>query len=135
MLFIAWGFNVEPGSLPQTLIGAALAVAVGVACGLLFRLWYDRSLLRQIRGVARERLAGAESLHCEMELRPDVVWLRQGGVEVAYQWNEASGVHDTGDAIELQFKGGGLVVARNRMFSADADRERFLEQARDSLRI
>ena len=107
----------------------AVAIAFGLIAALVYRLFYDRSSRHRLRQVASEQLAGAASFHCEIELRPEVLWLKQGGTEVSFPWTEALAMHESSDAIELRFKGG-LVVARSRAFSADVERRAFVAQAK-----
>lgn len=114
-------------------IAGLAATALGLFSAMVYRLVYDSTVRRRIRRVASEQLAGARSVHCEIELRPEALWIRQGGTDIAFQWSEALAVHDTDDGIELRFKGG-LVVARNRAFPTDAARQAFVREARDLAR-
>ena len=84
---------------------------------------------RQSKRVFAELLGGSADVRCDIELRQEGVWTAQSGVEVTFPWSSAAGVEDTGDAVELRFNPG-LVVARNRAFRDNAERLRFIEQAR-----
>jgi len=107
---------------------AALAVA-GWLFGLVFARYYDWVVTRQYREVVAELLGDAQTVSGVIELRQDEVWTEQNGTQSTFPWSRSAGVEDTGDAIELRFNPG-IVVVRNK-YLADADqRVRLLAQAR-----
>lgn len=116
----------EAADLPISLFSAVVAAAV---MGFAYGYFYDSAARREYRRVVSEQLGGVSSIRCEIELRPDVVWARQHGIEITFPWSQAARVEDTGDAIELWFRPG-LVTARNRAFATAGERQRFLEISR-----
>jgi hypothetical protein len=116
-----------------------LAVALGVAIvfSLLSYFWarwfYDRTISGRIKRIVLEQFAKADSLRCEIELRPNDLWTRQDGTEITLPWRDIEEVVETGDAIELRFRNG-LVVARNRVFSSPSHRAEFLGIAEGHVR-
>jgi hypothetical protein len=111
----------------------AVALVSGIALCVVYRCFvgfhYDWLVRRRYRRLLTERLGGAPGVHCEMELRPEGVWVAQDGVEITFHWDSATRVLDTGDAVEMGFRGG-IALARNRAFATPGDRQRFLGQAR-----
>ena len=115
------------GAMWAVLLGVALVIGAGF--GYLYGLYYDRAMRRQYRRLVHEQLGGALQVRCEIELRPEGVWVVQKGLEMTFPWSNAVAIDDTGDAIELRFSPG-LVVARNRAFRDTCERTVFFERAR-----
>lgn len=105
-----------------------VAVALGAVFGLFYRWVYDSSIRTGIRKALEEQI-GDRTWVCEIELRPETLWVRDYGVEMSFPWTEATAVEDVGDAIELRFHGG-LVLARNKAFATAQERESFLAEAK-----
>jgi hypothetical protein len=113
-------------------IGWTLPLATGIALGAgfaaLYSLLYERSIRSRVRSFLHDH-ARAGSLHCEIELTPEGVRVRQPYTEIFFDWRDAVAVVDAADAIELHFEMG-MVLARNRAFATAADRAEFLSRAR-----
>jgi hypothetical protein len=111
----------------------AVALLLGAVFGYSYGLSLEWSMRRQYRRMVVEHLGGVMDVRCDIELRREGVRAVQNGVETMFPWNKTAGVEDTGDAIELRFRPG-LVVVRNRAFRDETERTRFLELARAGAR-
>lgn len=110
-------------------IVVAAGVGVGLGSGFLYGRFHDSLVRSHCRHALAEMHAGATSLHCEVELRPENLWIKQNDLEQLFPWHRATMVNDRGDAVELWFSQG-LVVLRNRVFASPATRRDTLESAR-----
>ena len=118
----------EPGPFElASVVVAALAFTVPFA--LVFRHFFMKEIAKQSRKVITEQVGGKPTLACELELRPDAVWIRQAGMEMVFPWTLCTGIQDNADDIELAFSAG-MCVVRNRHLTSAAERARFLETAR-----
>ena len=77
----------------------------------------------------REQLGGEGPHLCSVELRPEHLWVRQGGVELLFPWTEATSVSDDPGGILIAFRQG-RVLARSRGFTSPEQRQEFQQQAR-----
>jgi len=108
--------------------GLSVLFSAGLAYG--YNRYLDWTMRRQYKRILSEQLGGIAGFPCEIELRRGGVWVLQNGIEMTFSWANAVGVEDAGDAIELRFNPG-LVVVRNRAFHDERERSRFLERARE----
>ena len=122
---IAW---IATGSQWRLAI-ALVALALGGAFWPLYGRFYDDGFKRRLRRIVVEQAGEKTSWLCEIELRKEGVWSRGQGVEVLFNWPELTLLEDTDAGILFHFRGG-FVMARNRAFSAPAQRAQFLETAR-----
>ncbi len=72
---------------------------------------------------------GSNPMHCEVELRPDHLWTRQGNMELRCSWKDLTSIADLPEGVELRFRDG-YVMVRSRAFATDADRAAFTARAR-----
>ena len=106
-----------------------VGIGVGLGAGVLYGGLHDRWVRNHHRQVVAEMHAGATSVHCEVALRPENLWIKQNDLEQVFPWHRTTMVNDSGDAVELWFAQG-LVVLRNRVFASPATRREVLESAR-----
>jgi len=121
-----WRAGWNPTSLA---IAAAVGLPVGIVCAVAYGWYHDKYVERHTRRVYREMYRGASTIRCEIEARPDALWCRTDDVEITLPWSHLKRVSEIPDAIEFWFDPG-LAVVRNRGFSSETDRQRFLETAR-----
>ena len=116
------------GLLPPTTVAIVVGGAVvgGVLLGYLYGHFHNWYIRRNYRQMVNEMLGGAESVRCEFEPRPDVLWCRTTSVEMSFAWSRLKRVHDEGSSVELWFDPG-LAVVRNRAFLRAEDRRDFIE--------
>jgi hypothetical protein len=107
----------------------AALIAAGVLFGMVFARYYDWMFWRRDRKMIAELLGDAQTVSGVIELRRDEVWARQNGTQSTFPWSRSAGIEDTGDAVELRFNPG-IIVVRNKYFTDAGHRERFLAQAR-----
>ena len=122
-MVIAQQAPLDPWSLA---IVGGVALVVGPVIGYLYGFFHDGYVRRHSRRMVLEMQGGAESVHCEFEIRPDVLWFKSIYGEMSFPWSRLKRVHDEGSSIELWFDPG-LAVVRNRAFSRDEDRRDFIE--------
>jgi len=130
LVLIAWWLYTAEGTTP---VEFALIVAAGIAFGvifaLIFRRFFQKEIRKQQRQLVIEQFGGKPSIHSELELRPEAVWVRQAGMEMTFPWSICTGVEDNPDDVEMHF-GLGICVVRNRDFASPSERQTFLEAAR-----
>jgi hypothetical protein len=105
-------------------VGAA--VAFGVLLGFLYGHFYDGYVRRHYRRMLKEMSRGAETIRCEFELRPDVLWCKTTAAEMSFSRSRLTRINDTEDSVELWFDPG-LAVVRNRAFLRPDDRREFID--------
>ena len=90
---------------------------------------HDHSYMRRVRQYLAERLRGAQTLRCDIELRPSGVWVQQDNVELLFKWSDVTAIEERATDVEIVFKNN-LVIARSRAFSTPSERDAFLSHAR-----
>jgi len=117
----------------RTLWQLALALVASIGCGMIFARLFRSELVKQLqkqqRKVVAEHFGGKPTIPSELELRPDAVWVRQGGMEMIFPWNVCTGIAETPDDIEIDFSPG-ICVVRNRHFATPDERQAFIAVAR-----
>ena len=108
----------------------AFAFVVSLLLAVPFGWYYDHLLRSRTRRFLIEQLGGAGPYRCSMEIRPDNLWVAQSGIELAFPWNEATGVQEAPEGITITFRGG-RVLARSRGFTSDDHRSNFLGRLRE----
>lgn len=129
VVFAAWMYRRTPPTWIDVAIAAVVAALAGVAVAALFRPLFLKEVRKQQRKVVAELFRGKPAVASEVELRPDVLWVRQTGMEMSFPWTQCERVIDNADDIEMHFIAG-LSVVRNRYFSSVTARDSFLETAR-----
>jgi hypothetical protein len=128
VFFAVWIYNT--GASPLNLVLAAVAaVLFGIVFAAIFRGFFDTEFRKQQRKIITEQFGGKPAIQCELELRPDAIWTRQAGMEMLFPWALCTSVKNNPDDIEMNFTPG-ICVVRNRHFASAADRQAFLETAR-----
>jgi hypothetical protein len=107
----------------------AIALLLAILVGFLAGRAHDHWQKRCVRQYLAEQLRGAQTLRCEIELRPSGVWIQQDNVEMLFKWSDVVAVNDGATGVEIVFKNS-LVIARNRAFSIPEQRDTFLSNAR-----
>jgi hypothetical protein len=105
------------------------ALALGTGFAYSYGRYINWTMRRQYKRIVAERFGGEADVRCDIEVGREGVRVVQKGVEMMFPWSNVAGIEETEHGIELRFNPG-LVVARNRAFRDDAERRRFLEQAR-----
>ncbi len=113
------------------------ATFFGLVGALLAALLYPGSAKRgtdkQMRRIAKEIFGDVNSFLCEVELRPDGVWVRQMDHQILYEWPSVEEIRDSADSVEVLTRDGSGIVVRNRAFSSPEERLRFIELARAAI--
>jgi hypothetical protein len=129
LLCLALFFALDGGLL----VRAIYSILIGIVLLAIYqRLWGsspDGRLLRYYR----EQMGGDGPFICEVELSPQSVTTRQCGTETTRPWSSVADIVDTPDALEFAWRGGGLLVVRDRAFQSPQQRSEFLSAARGFL--
>jgi hypothetical protein len=110
--------------------GVILGLIAAALCALFLPGANKRALEKGMRKIARGLFGNASSFLCEVELRPDGVWVRSMNRQTIYEWPTVEEVKDTSDSVDIFTRDGSGVVVRNRAFSSPEERTRFVELAR-----
>lgn len=106
---------------------AALVIIV------LYLRWLRSSLENRLRQAADELMTSPGPYVCEVEVRSEGLWLRQMNKQVIYEWKSLEAVEETIDSVDVFSSDGGGAVVRNRAFSSDTERRRFIELVKAGL--
>ena len=109
--------------------GAVLALVAAVLGALFYKVSITRNFAKRMRALSRETLGDASSFLCEVELRPEGVWVRQGNCQVLHEWPSVEEIEETSDSVDIFTKHRSGVVVRNRAFASPEERLRFIELA------
>lgn len=122
----------EVPSYGTLVVATCAAVIGGLALGMLSGRYHDWRVRRGYRRVLNEMYGGAEAIHCEYELRDNVLWSRSVHNETSFPWSRLTRVEDVPGCIELWFNPG-LAVVRDRAFRNQEERRAFLGAVRQHL--
>jgi YcxB-like protein len=114
--------------------GLVVGLVAGLITVLLYPILRKNGIDRRLRGIAVDLMAEPGPYVCEVELRPEGVWVRQMNKQTIYEWKIVEAVEEAGDAVTIFARDGGGVVVQNRAFKADSQRSQFLELARSSVK-
>ena len=131
-VFVAW--NVSAGHWQEFDAGSqAIVIAVSIAIGALmfyiYRAYYDSTVRSRLLRITQEQFDKSLSHRCEIEVREDALWVHQDNIEILHEWKDREQIDDTGDAVELCFRNG-IVVVRNRAFDSAQQRAEFVSLCR-----
>jgi hypothetical protein len=107
-----------------------------IAAGLTILLYpklQKGSVDRRLHRIAAGLMAEPGPYVCEVELRPEGVWVRQMNKQIIYEWKLVEAIEEMDDSVTIFARYGEGVVVRNRAFKAENERNRFLEIARSSV--
>jgi hypothetical protein len=114
------------------LIVGFVAAAISAA---LFPIFNKRAIDKRIRQISREVFGDANSFLCEVELKPEGVWVRQMSRQVLHEWPSVVEIKETPDSVDIFTRDGLGVIVRNRAFATPDERSRFIELAKSSLHL
>lgn len=129
IFFAGWTYFAGARSLWEFVLAVGAGLGFGLLCAWMFKHELFKQIVKQQRKVVAEQFGGKSTIASEMELRSDAVWVRQAGMEMLFPWSLCSGVVDNAEDIEMNFAPG-ICVVRNRHFATPAERQLFLETAR-----
>ncbi len=125
-LWLYFGSNRTPGTIGVLLVASILC---GALTARTFRSELVKQLQKQQREILAEHFGGQPTIPSELELRPDAVWVKQGGMEMIFPWNVCIAVAENADDVEISFSPG-ICVVRNRYFAHPDERKVFVAHAR-----
>lgn len=107
---------------------------IGLVAAGLTALFYPgsnrKAVDKRMRKISRELFGDANSFLCEVELRPDGVWVRAMDRQTLFEWPSVEEIKETPDSVDIFTREGSGVVVRNRAFASPEERLRFIELAR-----
>lgn len=113
-----------------SLVGIAITAAVIAVFVTAYQApHYGARVKRRMANALAEQL-GSSPMHCEVELRPEHLWSRQGNIELRCAWKDATAIAEIPEGVELRFRDG-YVLVRSRAFANDTERAAFTARARD----
>jgi hypothetical protein len=121
--------TVRPQTLGDCGLVALMALPVGVVMAGFRAQTYESRCKSRVRRFLAQDWNPNNAHVCEIELRPDVMWLRQPHLEVTYRWQDFISGDDLPEGVELRFRGG-YALARSRAFETREEQTRFLAEAR-----
>lgn len=125
IVFFVLRKNPTPG-----LLGGLIAAGIIL---VLYPNWQRRNLEDRLHKIVGEMMAAPGPYVCEVELRPEGLWLRQMDKQTTYEWKSLESIEETPDSVDIFSHDGGGVVVRNRAFSSAAERSRFVQLIRSNL--
>jgi len=116
------------GTGGQIAVALIAATVFAVTFARFFRGELVKQLKKSQRTIALEQFGG-KPVPCEVELRPDGLWVRQAEMEMIFPWTVCTGIVENTDDIEINFSPG-ICVLRNRHFALPTERQAFLDTVR-----
>jgi hypothetical protein len=110
--------------------GLTLGLVVAGIMILCYPLLHKKGINDRLRRIAKEIMPGRGPYICEVEIRPEGIWVRQMNRQITYEWLIIDTIDDSGDAVNIFSSDGGGVVVRERAFASKAEQARFVELAR-----
>jgi hypothetical protein len=114
-------------------VGAITGLFAAGVSALLYPGMMRRALAKRVRAVFKETFGDAKFVLCEVELRPDGVWVRQMNLQVLHEWPSVTEIIDTSDSVDIFSRDGSAVVVRNKAFASPEQRLKFITLARAGL--
>jgi hypothetical protein len=115
-------------------IGLVVSLTAAGLTILLYPKLQKSGIDRRLHRIAGGLMAEPGPYMCEVELRPEGVWVRQMNKQIIYEWKCVESIEETDDDIAIFTRDGGGVVVRNRAFKLNGEYNRFLELARSRIR-
>src|SRR5262249_18738821 len=88
-----------------------VGLVVGLVAGLVIVLLYPKlqksGFDGRLHGAAANLMAEPGPYVCEVELRPEGVWVRQMNMQIIYEWKIVEAVEEIDDAVTIFARGGG----------------------------
>ena len=107
-----------------------IALAAAAVWAIVFPPIWRWLVRKRLARFVRASLPPEGPYICNVEIGPESVRVGQESQEASYRWRDIVEIVEREDAVEmLTGDGGGVVVAKSA-FATDAERERFIEQAR-----
>src|SRR5882724_1061273 len=117
--------------IPEGIIGRLVMGSIGVLSGAaVYLALNDVTVKRRLRKWCEENAGTDRIFTCDVELSDSGVHTNSNGTQIIYAWANVNEIKETEDSVDIYFEKGGLVVVRNRAFTSPADRERFIELAK-----
>jgi hypothetical protein len=113
--------------------GAIIGLLAAAISAALFPGSNRRTVEKRMRKVSREIFGDTNSFLCEVELKPDGVWVRSMNRQTLFEWPSVEEIKETSDSVDIFTKEGSGVVVRNRAFTSPEERAEFIELARARL--
>jgi hypothetical protein len=112
------------------LLGVIIGLFAAALAALLFPVMQKREVEKHLRRLSTEIFGNTKSVLCEVELRPEGVWVRQMNNQILYEWPSVEEVEETPDSVDIFNRNGSGLVVRNRAFSSAEERSRFIRLAK-----
>ena len=112
------------------LLGVIIGLFAAAFAALLFPVMQKREVEKQLRKLSTEMFGATQSVLCEVELRPEGVWVRQMNNQVLYEWPSVEEVEERPDSVDIFTRSGSGLVVRNRAFASAEERSRFITLAK-----
>ena len=114
--------------------GAIIGLMAAAISAALFPRSNRRTVEKRMRKVAREIFGDANSFLCEVELRPDGVWVRSMNRQTLFEWASEEEVKETSDSVDIFTReGSGVVCATEHSHRPRSDRDSSNWQERESI--
>jgi hypothetical protein len=140
----SWKASIYPAVIAGAIVflilrnDPAFGLVVGLVAGLVIVLLYPKlqksGIDSRLQGMAAKMMAEPGPYVCEVELRPEGVWVRQMNKQIIFEWKIVEAVEEVDDAGAIFTRVGEGVVVRNRAFKEGGQRCRFLDLARSSVK-
>ena len=115
------------------ILGLVFGLLAAVIIVFLYPRWHQNSLENRLSQVANEIMTSPSPYICEVEPRREGLWLRQMDKQIIYDWKSLEALEETADSVDIFSRDGGGVIVRNRAFSSESDRAKFVALIRASL--
>jgi hypothetical protein len=120
--------------LQNPYLAVMMAVFTAIMNAALYPMFHERATVKRLRRFYKESYGDRNNFACEVELAPHEIRIEGDTTRTVYQWNLVEEIVSTEDSVDIFTRSGGAIV-RNRAFQAPEERQRFIEVAREYLRV
>lgn len=128
----AFLFAVIPEEITARIIVGILGLLLGA---VLYPVVNEMTVKRRLRKWCEEHAGTQRTFTCEVELNQSGIHARQNGTQIIYAWENVTEIKETEDSVDIYSEKGGLVVVRKRAFTSPGEHQRFVELAKQYLKM
>jgi YcxB-like protein len=122
--------------IPEEITGRIIVGIIGLFLGaVLYPVLNEMTVKRRLRKWCEEHAGTQRTFTFEVELNQSGIHTRSNGTQIIYAWENVKEIKETEDSVDIYFEKGGLVVVRKRAFPSPGEHERFIELAKQYLKM
>ncbi len=122
--------------IPEDITGRVIVGSIGLLLGaVLYPVLNEMTIKRRLRKWCEENAGSDKTFTCEVELNQSGIHTKSNGTRIIYAWENVTEIKETEDSVDIYSERGGLVVVRKRAFTSPGDHQRFINLAKQFLKM